>query len=89
MQLAAPESFSQGGLRIYDQASSSLEGCAMLSLRQRSQCLLSLGAGIVAGLGLALLAWRSSGDEPARVILVTGLPFLLAALTGLAKTTTA
>mgnify|MGYP001442426057 CR=1 FL=1 len=61
----------------------------MISLRQRLQCLPSLSGGIVAGLVLALIVWRSSGVEPAMVILVTGLPFLLAALTGVAKTTTA
>ena len=60
----------------------------MISLRHRLQYLPSLGGGIIAGLVLALIVWRSSGIEPALVISVTGLPFLLAALTGIAKTTT-
>lgn len=61
----------------------------MISLRQRLQSLPSLGAGVVAGLVLALMAWRKGGIEPAMVVLVTGLPFVLAAFTGIAKTTTA
>ena len=60
----------------------------MVSLRQRLHYLPSLGGGIVAGLVLALIVWRSRGLEPALVIVVTGLPFGLAALTGIAKTTT-
>jgi hypothetical protein len=66
-----------------------LEGCVMISLRQRLQCLPSLCGGMVAGLVLALIARTSSGAEPATLILVSGLPFLLAVLTGVAKTTTA
>jgi hypothetical protein len=61
----------------------------MMSLRQRLHYLPSLGGGIVAGLVLALIVWRRSGIEPALVLVVTGLPFVLAALTGIAKTTTA
>jgi xanthosine utilization system XapX-like protein len=61
----------------------------MVSLRQRLHYLPSLGGGIVVGLVLALIVWRSRGIEPALVIVVTALPFLLAALTGIAKTTTA
>jgi hypothetical protein len=67
----------------------SLERSTMISLRQRLQYLPSLGGGIVVGLVLALIAWRSSGVEPAIGIAMTGLPFFLAALTGIAKTTTA
>ncbi len=61
----------------------------MISLRQRLYALPSLGIGLGAGVVLALLLWRSSGSEPALVLVVTGLPFVLAALTGIAKTTTA
>lgn len=61
----------------------------MISLRQRLQSVPSLSVGIVAGLVLALIVWRRGVVEPSIVILVTGLPFLLAGLTGIAKTTTA
>ena len=61
----------------------------MISFRQRLQCLPLLFGGITAGLLLALISWTSSGAKPAIVMLVAGLPFLLAALTGVAKTTTA
>jgi hypothetical protein len=61
----------------------------MISFRQRLQCLPSLGGGIVPGLLLAMIARTSSGAEAAMVMLVAGLPFVLAALTGVAKTTTA
>lgn len=61
----------------------------MISLRQRLQCLPLLFGGIGAGLVLALITRTSNWAEPAAVILGTGLPFLLAALTGVAKTTTA
>lgn len=60
----------------------------MISLHQRLQCLPSLCGGIAAGLLLALTIRTSSGIEPALVILVAALPFLLAILTGVAKTTT-
>ena len=60
----------------------------MISLRQRLQCLPSLGGGIVAGLVIALIIRTSSGAEPVMVVLVAGLPFFLAVLTGVAKTTT-
>lgn len=61
----------------------------MISLRERLQCLPLLLAGITAGLVLALLARASGGSEPALILLVVALPFFLAALTGVAKTTTA
>jgi len=61
----------------------------MISFRQRLQCLPLLCGGMAAGLLLAAVARVSSGTEAAMAILVAGLPFLLAALTGLAKTTTA
>jgi hypothetical protein len=61
----------------------------MISLRQRLQRLPILGAGVVAGLVLALMVWRRGGIEPAFIILITVLPFVLAASTGIAKTTTA
>ena len=60
----------------------------MISLRQRLQCLPLLLGGITAGLGLALFAHASGETEPAMVMLLVALPFLLAALTGVAKTTT-
>jgi hypothetical protein len=61
----------------------------MVSLRQRLQCLPLLIGGIAAGLVLAMIARTSSGAEATMAMLVVGLPFLLAALTGVAKTTTA
>jgi hypothetical protein len=61
----------------------------MISFRQRLQCLPLLCGGIAAGLVLAIVARASSGAESAMVMLVAALPFLLAALTGVAKTTTA
>ncbi len=61
----------------------------MISLPQRLRCLPSLCGGIVAGLVLAMIARISSGAEPVAVMLVVALPFFLAALTGVAKTTTA
>ncbi len=61
----------------------------MISVRQRLQCLPSLCGGIAAGLLLAMIAWTSSGAESTAVALVAALPFLLATLTGVAKTTTA
>ena len=87
VQLAAPRRSNYINLILLDNLS--LEGCAMISLRQRLQCLPSLGGGIVAGLVLALIAWRGSGVRPAVVALVAVLPFVLATLTGVAKTTTA
>jgi hypothetical protein len=65
------------------------EECAMISLRQRLRCLPGLCAGVAAGLLLALITRLSSGVEPAVFALLAALPFLLAALTGVAKTTTA
>jgi len=67
---------------------SRLEEYAMISLRERLQCLPGLCGGIVAGLGLALIAQRGSSVEPIVVVLVAVLPFVLALLTGVAKTTT-
>ncbi len=61
----------------------------MISPSQRLQCLPSLCGGIAAGLLLAMIARISSGAEPVAVMLVVALPFFLAALTGVAKTTTA
>jgi hypothetical protein len=60
----------------------------MISLRQRLQCLPSLCGGIAAGLLLAVIARTSNGAEPTAVAMVAALPFLLAAMTGVAKTTT-
>lgn len=61
----------------------------MISLRQRLQCLPLLFGGIVAGLLLAMVARASTATEAIIAMLVAGLPFFLAALTGVAKTTTA
>jgi hypothetical protein len=61
----------------------------MISFRERLQCLPLLWGGITTGLVLALLARTSGRTEPAMVMLVGALPFFLAALTGVAKTTTA
>jgi hypothetical protein len=61
----------------------------MISLRQRLHSLPGLGAGIVFGLLLALLLRSSAGITPAMLILMTAWPFVLAGLTGIAKTTTA
>jgi hypothetical protein len=60
----------------------------MIPLRERLQCLPGLCGGIVAALVLALIARRNGGVEPVVVVLVAGLPFVLATLTGVAKTTT-
>ena len=61
----------------------------MISLRQRLQCFPLLIGGIAAGLVLVMVARTSSGAEAALAMLMVGLPFVLAALTGVAKTTTA
>ncbi|HLX56640.1 MAG TPA: hypothetical protein VKR83_06425 [Ktedonobacteraceae bacterium] len=61
----------------------------MISLRQRLQCLPELCGGIAVGLLLALIIRISSGVSHTAVILAAALPFLLAALTGVAKSTTA
>jgi hypothetical protein len=61
----------------------------MITFRQRLQCLPLLFGGIAAGLVLVMVARASSRTGATMVILVAGLPFLLAALTGVAKTTTA
>jgi hypothetical protein len=67
----------------------SLEESGMISFRQRLQCLPLLFGGITAGLVLAAIAWTSRGAETTVIVLVAVLPFLLAILTGVAKTTTA
>ena len=61
----------------------------MISIRQRLQCLPLLCGGMAAGLVLVMVARTSSEAESATAILMAGLPFLLAALTGVGKTTTA
>ena len=61
----------------------------MISFRQRLQCLPLLCGGMAAGLLLAMITRAISAAEPSAVMLVAGLPFFLAALTGVAKTTTA
>jgi len=61
----------------------------MISLRQRLQCLPLLFGGISVGLLLALSTRISNETKFIEVVLVTILPFLLAILTGVAKTTTA
>jgi hypothetical protein len=63
--------------------------CTMISLRQRLQCLPLLLGGITAGLVLVLLAHARAGTQAVMAMLVVALPFFLAALTGVAKTTTA
>jgi hypothetical protein len=68
---------------------SAWEVCAMISFHQRLQCLPMLFGGIAAGLMLAIIARTGSGVESAMVMLMAALPFLLAALIGVAKTTTA
>jgi hypothetical protein len=61
----------------------------MISLRQRLQSLPLLFGGLVAGLGLAFIARKSGGVQPSTAILLTAMPFALAAMTGMAKSTTA
>jgi hypothetical protein len=61
----------------------------MISLRQRLQSLPLLFGGLVAGLGLAFLAHKSGGIQPSMAVLLTATPFVLAAMTGMAKSTTA
>ena len=61
----------------------------MISFRQRLYCLPLLFGGVVTGLLLALITRINNGAEPAMIMLVAALPFLLAALTGVGKTTTA
>jgi hypothetical protein len=63
--------------------------CTMISLRERLQCLLLLLSSITVGLVVAMLAHASGGTEAVMVMLVAALPFFLATLTGVAKTTTA
>jgi hypothetical protein len=66
-----------------------LEEYAMISLCQRLQYLPGLSGGIAAALLLALITRVSGRTEPIEVVLLAALPFLLAVLTGVAKTTTA
>jgi hypothetical protein len=61
----------------------------MISVRERLRCLPFLGSGIAVGLVLVLITRISSGAQPALIALVATLPFLLAILTGVGKTTTA
>lgn len=61
----------------------------MISFQQRLQCLPMLFGAIAAGLVLAISARTSGGADSALVMLMTALPFLLAALVGVAKSTTA
>ncbi len=62
----------------------------MVTVRpQVAQGLPLLFGGIVAGLLLSLITRMSSGATPAAIVLLAGLPFCLAAMTGVAKTTTA
>jgi len=61
----------------------------MISLHQRLQCFPLLLGGIAIGVVLVMVARTSSGAEAALAMLMVGLPFSLAALTGAAKTTTA
>lgn len=60
----------------------------MISFRQRLQCLPFLLGGITIGLFLVLSTRIQSGSEFTVVTLIAVLPFVLAALTGAAKTTT-
>jgi hypothetical protein len=59
----------------------------MTATDPRARSVPLLGAGMAAGAVLAVLTMRAGGG--ALIALVTALPFLLAALTGMAKTTTA
>ncbi len=61
----------------------------MISFRQRLQCLPFLFGSISIGLLLVLSTRISIGTESSVVALIAALPFLLATLTGVAKTTTA
>ena len=61
----------------------------MIALRQRLQCLPFLGGSIGIGLLLALSTRIHPGTESGVIALLAALPFFLAALTGIAKTTTA
>ncbi len=61
----------------------------MISLRERLHSLPALCGGLATALLLVLVTHINSGAEPALVLLMAALPFLLATLMGLAKTTTA
>ena len=61
----------------------------MISFRQRLQCLPFLFGGISVGLLLELSTRISGGTASIVFALVAILPFFLAALTGVAKNTTA
>jgi hypothetical protein len=67
-----------------------LEGMLMISLRQRLQSLPLLCGGLAAGLLLAFIARKSGGTQPpAMALLIAAMPFVLAGMTGMAKSTTA
>jgi hypothetical protein len=62
----------------------------MVTVRSHvAQGLPLLFGGIAAGVLLSLFTRVGSGANPATVVLLAGLPFCLAAMTGVAKTTTA
>ena len=61
----------------------------MVPLRQRLRCLVILCGGAALGLSLATIGRAVGAAEPAKLTLLAILPFLLALLTGVAKTTTA
>lgn len=85
--LGCSRSAQLNGLNLVGE--SVLEEWAMVSLRQRLQCLPILLGGLGLGLLLALSTRIGSGTESTVVALVAALPFVLATLTGVAKTTTA
>jgi len=59
----------------------------MTAIDRRARPVLLLVSGVVAGAALAILSTRPGGGQ--LIPLVMALPFLLAVLTGAAKTTTA
>ena len=61
--------------------------CAMTAIDRRARLTLLLVGGVAAGAVLAVLSTRP--DSGPLTPMVIALPFLLAALTGVAKTTTA
>lgn len=61
----------------------------MIPTRERRECLPTLIAGVGVGALLALTAAASGAVGPAVTMAVALLPFVLAAMTGVAKTTTA
>ncbi len=60
----------------------------IISFRQRLQCLPILAGGLGFGALIAVVAQARMGAEPFVAGLVAVLPFILAAMTGVAKTTT-